>query len=133
MRRIGPLVFVLAVCAGSAAFAQPAHISCPPGQAAMRAIGPDGKLMTWCYPAGPGPSDIAHSPPVRGYIQNCTQDSDCPGPDRCENGGFCGRTNIWCNADSDCKYSEFCDESQQDSAGHFLGRCAIGWMRIRAR
>src|ERR1700674_5426413 len=90
---------MLVVSASSEAFAQPAQISCPPGQGPMRAIGPDGKLMTWCYPAA-GPRGPAHSPPFREYVPNCNQDADCPaGPSRCENGS-CMRGNVWCKSDS---------------------------------
>jgi len=121
MRYIALLFFaMLVVFASTAAFAQPAQISCPPGQGPMRAIGADGKLMTWCYPGG-GPIGIAGMPPVRGYAQSCTQDSDCPGPFRCES-GHCGRTNVGCSGESDCKYSEACDSTQQrcvPKGGHY--------------
>lgn len=95
-------------------FAQPPQISCPPGQGPMHAIGPDGKLVSWCYPGGGG--GLAHDAPVRGTIESCVQDTDCPaGISRCVN-GICGRTNTMCDVDADCKYSEVCDTARKRCA-----------------
>jgi hypothetical protein len=55
--------------------------------------------------------------------QSCTDDRDCPGSSRCVNRSFCGRTNVWCDADAECKYSEFCDYSQPDR-NLSRGKCA---------
>jgi hypothetical protein len=55
-------------------------------------------------------------------IQSCSKDADCPGVNRCERNS-CGRTNLGCKADGDCKYTESCDHSQPDGA-LFPGKCA---------
>jgi hypothetical protein len=55
--------------------------------------------------------------------QSCTDDRDCPGSSRCVNRSFCGRTNMWCDSDAECKYSEFCDYSQPDR-NLSRGKCA---------
>jgi hypothetical protein len=55
-------------------------------------------------------------------IPSCKTDSDCPGVGRCL-GNYCGRTNMSCKADADCKYTEFCNFSQPPRPG-LPGTCA---------
>lgn len=94
---------------------------CPTGQVSQPVMQPDGTAKYGC---GPAPY-LAHSPADTTPAISCTQDSDCPpGPSRCQRGGFCGRSDMSCNADSDCKYSEFCDKSRPFHAPELLGTCA---------
>jgi hypothetical protein len=95
--------------------------TCPPGQSLMYSVGPDGKIVNWCYHGvNPNPG-LAHDAPVKGSIMYCAQDSECPGMSRCEH-GICGRTNMGCRADAECKSSEACDATRNrcvDKAGKY--------------
>ena len=94
---------------------------CPPG-----VTGPCWKLQynqggnQW---QGGGGSDIAHSPPPAYKIPSCKTDADCPGNARCH-GGICGRSNMGCTSDSDCKYSEYCDTLRPLHPPEEQGTCA---------
>jgi hypothetical protein len=66
-------------------------------------------LAGWYLMAVPSAAQgLAGDGPVNGRQILCKQDSDCPGVSRCQ-GWFCGRGNMWCKSDSECKYSEVCD------------------------
>ena len=99
--------------------AQPSQTPCPPGQAAQRAIYPDGTFLRWCVPISR--AKMPNDPKGQGYISTCNQDSDCPGPARCES-GTCGRTNVACKSNGDCKSNEFCSVSDSSSTA-LSGRC----------
>lgn len=76
---------------------------------------------TMTYGCGPAPF-IAHSPANVHPAITCKTDADCPpGPGRCEH-GYCMRGTIGCNADVDCKFSEFCDTTHPSQP--FAGLCA---------
>lgn len=87
---------------------------CPPGQSSIAEREPDGSLNWGCSSRfGGGP---VGEPPLAGMVQSCAKDSDCPGDTICQD-GRCGRTNMQCDADADCKYSEFCDTSKRPVGG----------------
>ena len=92
---------------------------CPPGQVSHAVILPGGTLQYGCG----AQSYVAHEPADTHPAISCANDSDCPpGPGRCKN-GFCGRDNMACNADRDCKSSELCDKSRPLHVPEFLGFC----------
>jgi hypothetical protein len=75
----------------------------------------------------PAPPPMAADPLGIARAKSCSQDSDCPGNARCLD-GYCGRGNMACNSDADCKYTEFCDTSRpwnpHDPTHEFSGTCA---------
>jgi hypothetical protein len=93
---------------------------CPQGQSPIAEKLPDGTLG-WGCSARWGGGTVGEPRPI-GVARSCKQDSDCLGDTRCE-GGTCGRTGMLCDADNECKYSEFCDTSKKQS-DHFRGACA---------
>jgi hypothetical protein len=110
----------LSLFTGASAQQLSQSIPCPQGQSPIAEKMKDGTLNWGCSSRfGGGP--VGHLPLV-GIAQSCAKDSDCPGDTRCQ-GGTCGRTGMLCNADSECKYSEFCDGSKKQSE-HFRGTCA---------
>jgi hypothetical protein len=121
------LLFPLAVCAslnacGLAFAQQPSQFSCPAGQTLMHSVDASGKPYTWCYAGAGGGRPMPHDFTMKGAIQMCVRDSDCQGGIfRCEN-GICGRSNMVCKKDTDCKESEICDAKQKrcvDKGGNY--------------
>ncbi len=88
---------------------------CPPGWRVLS--DPTGPQCTKDMPLlQEFPPNVATVPAL-----TCHSDYDCPGAGRCEGVGYCGRGNVMCGSDSDCKYSELCDTSQP--WGNSPGRC----------
>ena len=119
------LILITVFCTGPslAVRAQIPHLACAPGQVPQPIVQPDRTVKYGCAAAHPMNRDL----PGTSTAQACSQDSDCPGSDRC-NDGYCSRFRMACNSDSDCKYSEFCDTTRPwnplNPTHEFKGTCA---------
>ena len=106
-------VFASLIPRGAVFAQQPSQSSCPAGQTLMHSVNASGKTFTWCYAGAGGGRSMPHDFTMKGAIQTCVRDSDCQGGIfRCEN-GICGRSNMVCKKDADCKESEICDAKRK--------------------
>jgi hypothetical protein len=103
--------FASFIFCGTAFAQQPSQLSCQAGQTLMHSVNAAGKPLSWCY--ADGGRLMPHGAPMKGAIQTCARDADCQGGIfRCEN-GICGRSNMVCKEDADCKESEICDAKRK--------------------
>jgi hypothetical protein len=103
-------IFASLLVFAAASAQEPPKKSCPPGLLRVYGPGPDGKVASVC--ASGVNRGLAGDAPRKGSVIYCRQDSECPGVSRCQY-GICGRTNLGCLQNAECKYSEVCDTARK--------------------